>query len=295
MATRESYWYSIISYIPSSIRYERINVGTILGNKSNTKLLFEIIPATSKKIKNFIWSDIELKEYAVASELLKSLINSNYIAPSLLSTPINNSMDWSKWLNAEIPSGIVFSNVHFARTEDPKFIFEHLLEEYVDKQFFKANSDDGIVTVKENVKEYFKRKKLLDYKLKSRVTINPSKKIPLAIKMDYMYFNRQDKKVGLVQIPSIEDINTWYERTYTFLSKTDSDNFRLNIILDENDYNDNSQLVQPFMNEFDKSQNVSKLLIPQNNNEPLNNLTEDIEKSSNVEEWKVSDFLKYIA
>lgn len=295
MATRENYWYSIISYIPSSIRYERINVGTILGNKSNTKFLFKILPATSKKIKNFIWSDIELKEYAVASELLKSLINRNYIETSLLNTTINNSMDWSKWLNAEIPSGIVFSNVHFARTEDPKFIFDHLLEEYVDKQFFKENSDDGIVTVKENVKEYFKRKKLLDHKLKSRVTIKPSKKIPLTIKMDYMYFNRQDKKVGLVQIPSIEDINTWYERTYTFLSKTESDNFRLNIILDENDYNDDSQLVQPFMNEFDKSQNVSKVLIPKNNNEPLNNLTKDIEKSSNVEEWKVSDFLKYIA
>lgn len=294
MATRENYWYSIISYIPSSIRYERINVGTILGNKSNKTFLFKILPATSKKIKNFIWDDIELKEYAVASELLESLINRNYMEPSF-STSINNSMDWSKWLNAEIPSGIVFSNVHFARTENPEFIFDHLLQEYVDKQFFKANSGDGIVTVKESVKEYFKRKKLLDHKLKSRVTIKPSKKIPLTINMDYMYFNRQDKKVGLVQIPSIENINTWYERTYTFLSKADSDNFRLNIILDENDYNDDSQLVQPFMNEFDKSQNVSKVLIPQNNNEPLNNLTKDIEKSSNVEEWKVSDFLKYIA
>lgn len=292
MAKRENYWYSIISYIPSSIRYERINVGAILGNNLNTTYRFEILPATSKKIKNFLWDGIELKEYTVAIELISFLINRKF---SELNTPISSSTNLSKWLSTRIPSGIAFSKVHFARTENPDFIFNHLLEKYVDNQFFKANIDNSIVSVRQDVRKYFESKKLLDRKLKAKVTVRPSKRLPLAIKMDYMYLNQLDGQVGLVQIPSIENIIAWYERTYTFLSKADSNNFHLNIILGENDYNDNSQQVQPFVDEFDMSQNVSKILVPENNNTPLKNLAKDIENSMDADEWKASEFLEDIA
>ena len=201
----------------------------------------------------------------------------------------------SKWLSTRIPSGIAFSKVHFARTENPDFIFNHLLEKYVDNQFFKANIDNSIVSVRQDVRKYFESKKLLDRKLKAKVTVRPSKRLPLAIKMDYMYLNQLDGQVGLVQIPSIENIIAWYERTYTFLSKADSNNFHLNIILGENDYNDNSQQVQPFVDEFDMSQNVSKILVPENNNTPLKNLAKDIENSMDADEWKASEFLEDIA
>lgn len=293
MAERENYWYSIISYIPSSIRYERINIGAILGNKLNTTYRFKVLPETSKKIKNFLWDSIELKEYSVAIELLNFLINRNF---SELTTPsINSSTNLSSWLNAKIPSGVVFSKVHFARTDNPNFIFDHLLEKYVDNQFFKENINNSIVSVKQDVKKYFESKKLLDRKLKTKVTVRPSKKLPLAIKMDYMYLNQLDNQVGLVQIPSIENIIAWYERMYTFLSKADSDNFHLNIILGENDYNNDSQQVQPFVDEFNKSQNVTKILVPENNNTPLKNLAKDIENSMDADEWKASEFLEDIA
>ncbi|WP_278963760.1 DUF3037 domain-containing protein [Lactobacillus apis] len=294
MAHRENYWYSIISYIPSSIRYERINVGAILGNKSNSLLKFKLLPSTSRKIQSFVWNSTEKKEYSVANELLEFLVNRNYKEPSLLNTPSNNGqVNWNKWLNATVPSGMVFSDVHFARTADPDMIFNDLIEEYVGKQFFKTN--DHIITLQENVEKYFKEENLLDQKLKRNLLISPSKTLPLTIKMDYAYLSQLDNKIGLVQVPNVEHINTWYERIYTFLNKADSDNFHLNIILGENDYNNDSQQVQPFVDEFDKSKNVSKVLVPRNSNQPLKKLAKDIENSTNVDEWKAKDFLEYIA
>ena len=189
MAHRENYWYSIISYIPSSIRYERINVGAILGNKSNSLLKFKLLPSTSRKIQSFVWNSTEKKEYSVANELLEFLVNRNYKEPSLLNTPSNNGqVNWNKWLNATVPSGMVFSDVHFARTADPDMIFNDLIEEYVGKQFFKTN--DHIITLQENVEKYFKEENLLDQKLKRNLLISPSKTLPLTIKMDYAYLSQ---------------------------------------------------------------------------------------------------------
>ena len=110
---RQIYWYSIISYIPSSIRCERINIGAIMGSHISNEILYKLLPVNSKKIDGLLWNSIEKKEYKTSKDLLEFLLerNSSNTDSYLVSSP-DKLDNITQWLNAPLPFGIEFSGIH---------------------------------------------------------------------------------------------------------------------------------------------------------------------------------------
>ncbi|MCO6532784.1 DUF3037 domain-containing protein [Lactobacillus sp.] len=288
MESKKLYWYSIVSYTPSSTRYERVNIGLIMGNHITHEVKYDFLPANSKKLKYLFWNLIEKKEYQTSIDLLKFLIKRSVTSISTFTPPSNNKNSWQKWLDSEIPFGINFSKIRDAETDSPDMVFNYILSEYVGKQFF--NKKDTATSLKSNVNKYFKEKNLLTNKLKSGVLINPSKDLPsLAIKMDYAFLN---KKIGnFVQIANTnsESVNGWFERMYTFLNTINWDwAWNLNIIVNQEDYETQNKTVKPLIDLLNQQSNVSSLYVSQDNTLELDNLSNSIKNSEDVNKWKVT-------
>lgn len=60
---RKNYWHNIITYVPSSIRYERINVGAIMGAEDYSWVKLAYLNGNNDKIKNFLMQKEYIKDY----------------------------------------------------------------------------------------------------------------------------------------------------------------------------------------------------------------------------------------
>ncbi|MBS0937937.1 DUF3037 domain-containing protein [Lactiplantibacillus plantarum] len=115
MADRHSIWYAIITYLPDQIRYERMNVGVIIGDKYSQQISFKLLSSTNRKFNNFFWSPLERKTYQVSIEHLEFLLKNIQNEMSIFSVPKYNNTDWNTWLGAQLPNGIFISTPHTAR------------------------------------------------------------------------------------------------------------------------------------------------------------------------------------
>lgn len=287
---RKNYWYSIISYIPDLITNERVNIGVILGNNIDL-LKFKIIDNPSNKKLHFFRSNIEKQVYQTSIDYLSFIVKEKKEALNDISLfNRESSFDLKTYLEHPLPENIVFSNTHFARTSNPKMIFNELLNTYVGKPFLQEKETTNI-SFKQNINKYFNQLNLINTKLKANLKIQPSKDLPLRFEMDYAFISKNDK-MSFIQIgPKQSQINDWYKNNITLLNKN-SDDFYLNMVIKEDDYEKPNQTFKPFLRDLASDKRVRPTIVT--NKDSLSELVKNADKAIPISEWNTEN-KSYIA
>lgn len=270
--------------MPSSIRYERINIGAVMGSYSTNKIFFKLLPVNSKKMDSFLWDFTEKKEYKSSVDLLEFILNRNSNKGDLVISSPNKFKNFKNWLNSELPYGIEFSDIHNAETASPGMIFNHLIDEYVGKQFFSIRS--RTTDLKKHIDKVFYDKKLINKKLKPNVIVKPIENNPFDMKMDYAF---QDNKINLIQILNVDTINQWYTRMTTFLYKSSKkfseQDLKIILVISEEDYKKHPDANSLF-NDVASDERVSNLFMSNHSkNTQLDKLVPKIEKANDINNW----------
>lgn len=287
---RKNYWYSIISYIPDLITNERVNIGVILGNNIDL-LKFKIIDNPSNKKLHFFRTNIEKQIYQTSIDYLSFIVNKKKETLNNISLFDNESnVDLKAYLEHPLPENIVFSNTHFARTSNPKIIFNELLNTYVGEAFLQEKETTNI-SFKQNINKYFDQLNLINTKLKANLRIRPSKDLPLRFEMDYAFMPKNDE-MSFIQIgPKQSQINEWYKNNVTLLSKN-SDKFSINMVIKEEDYEKPNQTFKPFLRDLESDDRVKSTIVT--NKDSLSKLVKNAGEAIPISEWNTED-KSYIA
>ncbi len=287
---RKNYWYSIISYIPDLITNERVNIGVILGNNIDL-LKFKIIDNPSNKKLHFFRTNIEKQIYQTSIDYLSFIVNKKKETLNDISLFDNESnVDLKAYLEHPLPENIVFSNTHFARTSNPKIIFNELLNTYVGEAFLQEKETTNI-SFKQNISKYFDQLNLINTKLKANLRIRPSKDLPLHFEMDYAFMPKNDE-MSFIQIgPKQSQINEWYKNNVTLLSKN-SDKFSINMVIKEEDYEKPNQTFKPFLRDLESDDRVKSTIVT--NKDSLSKLVKNAGEAIPISEWNTED-KSYIA
>lgn len=287
---RKNYWYSIISYIPDLITNERVNIGVILGNNIDL-LKFKIIDNPSNKKLHFFRTNIEKQIYQTSIDYLSFIVNKKKETLNDISLFDNESnVDLKAYLEHPLPENIVFSNTHFARTSNPKIIFNELLNTYVGEAFLQEKETTNI-SFKQNINKYFDQLNLINTKLKANLRIRPSKDLPLRFEMDYAFMSKNDE-MSFIQIgPKQSQINEWYKNNVTLLSKN-SDKFSINMVIKEDDYEKPNQTFKPFLRDLESDERVKPTIVT--NKDSLSELVKNAGEAIPTSEWNTED-KSYIA
>ena len=286
MADRHSIWYAIISYVPNQIRYERMNVGVIIGDKVSQQLTFQLLSSTNRKFHNFFWSSLEKKEYQVSIEYLEFLLKGLQREMNIFEVPKYNNTDWSAWLGAQLPNGITISTPHTARTSNDLNVFNNLIQTYVGDHFLsKAEKNSSLKT---SVFSLFTNYEYLKTKLKRNVKVQPASNLPLKFEMDYVYQMVTSKNPSFIQItPNENSINDWYKNTFTLLNKN-PDDFHLNIITKTSDYQSSNSTLRPLLNDIMSDKRVSSVLVSNETDmHEMNGILAEIKNSKNINDWSI--------
>ena len=287
---RKNYWYSIIYYIPDLITNERVNIGVILGNNIDL-LKFKIIDNPSNKKLHFFRTNIEKQIYQTSIDYLSFIVNKKKETLNDISLFDNESnVDLKAYLEHPLPENIVFSNTHFARTSNPKIIFNELLNTYVGEAFLQEKETTNI-SFKQNISKYFDQLNLINTKLKANLRIRPSKDLPLHFEMDYAFMPKNDE-MSFIQIgPKQSQINEWYKNNVTLLSKN-SDKFSINMVIKEEDYEKPNQTFKPFLRDLESDDRVKSTIVT--NKDSLSKLVKNAGEAIPISEWNTED-KSYIA
>lgn len=287
---RKNYWYSIISYIPDLITNERVNIGVILGNNIDL-LKFKIIDNPSNKKLHFFRTNIEKQIYQTSIDYLSFIVNKKKETLNDISLFDNESnVDLKAYLEHPLPENIVFSNTHFARTSNPKIIFNELLNTYVGEAFLQEKETTNI-SFKQNINKYFDQLNLINTKLKANLRIRPSKDLPLRFEMDYAFMPKNDE-MSFIQIgPKQSQINEWYKNNVTLLSKN-PDKFSINMVIKEEDYEKPNQTFKPFLRDLESDDRVKSTIVT--NKDSLSKLVKNAGEAIPISEWNTED-KSYIA
>lgn len=280
---RHKLWYSIISYIPNLVAYERINIGTIIGNLATGEITYKLLFDKNKKLRYFLRNNIEKKLYKTTVNYLDFVLKKAKQEPTIFQlSQYKDDGNWSNFLNSKIPENIVFSEIHFAKTANDMNVFNNLLSTYIGDTFL-PNSDSNHVTLKNHVFKVFDSNKLIGTKLKSNLKIKPAAELPLKFEMDYTYLAKNNK-VSFVQIgPTQSQINEWYKNNVTLLSKN-SDDFCLNMIIDEDDYKHPNQTFKPFLRDLASDKRVKPSIIT-TEEDPLSGLVQEVNNAIPINSW----------
>lgn len=287
---RKNYWYSIISYIPDLITNERVNIGVILGNNIDL-LKFKIIDNPSNKKLHFFRTNIEKQIYQTSIDYLSFIVNKKKeTLNDILLFGNESNVDLKAYLEHPLPENIVFSNTHFARTSNPKIIFNELLNTYVGEAFLQEKETTNI-SFKQNINKYFDQLNLINTKLKANLRIRPSKDLPLRFEMDYAFMPKNDE-MSFIQIgPKQSQINEWYKNNVTLLSKN-SDKFSINMVIKEEDYEKPNQTFKPFLRDLESDDRVKSTIVT--NKDSLSKLVKNAGEAIPISEWNTED-KSYIA
>ncbi|WP_270333168.1 DUF3037 domain-containing protein [Ligilactobacillus acidipiscis] len=290
MAERQSFWYSIVTYIPSSIRYERINVGIILGNKLGGQIVYNFLSSKNKKLRYFLWNKLEKKQFDTTIEFLSFLLNKINSQPNFFSIPNSNSTSWAEWLGSSIPKTISFSDVHIARSENAEMVFDSLIETYIGSQFLDTKTNTS--PLKTGINEFFKSKELLDNKLKTNIKVQPSKDLPFKVEMDYAFLKEQGGQPHFLELaPKESSVIDWYKSNATLLTKS-SRSFGLSLIIDQKEYSNKNSKLAPLVNDLCSDKKVRPVFIESiNNSSELLELSDNIQTAIDTAEWNSKDIL----
>lgn len=241
---RKQSWYSVIQYIPNTLRGERINVGVILHQPTTGKVLYKLIEHNNPKIRGLLNNGVLIASYKLSKELIDYTLEDLPSVDSLLIKGVYNDnflSDFSKHL----PEGFVLSEPSYAMSAKTNALFNQLLINYIGKEFVTSEEKPSESTIKKNLETFFERKKLLGTKIKPNVKMSPIKDIgSMQYTIDFVYKNGV---INLIQtVPQHTNaLNNWFSRVNTFSSNYDS-NAGIYLIYEESTINEDNTVVDMF-------------------------------------------------
>lgn len=283
MAALPTNWYSIISYIPNTLRNERLNIGCIIHNPEEGKVNYFLLPEKNKKFSSILTDNIMIQEYKFKKDLLTYKLNeceNNELADYSL-----HSTNLIETLSKDFTPNFIFSEKQPVFSPYTSQILEKLLEIYVDKKFLSSKISSS--TVKQSVKSVFKEQDLLGKKIKTDILITPIKEIDhLNYKIDFAYKNSD---LHLIQtVPkSADSLNDWFSKLHLFQQEFKGQH-ALQIIYDENKIEDfeNASNLLSYLNK-----DTSTEIIDFNSKEFGLLCNHISEKSVDIDSYKLADVI----
>jgi|GEM_PF-2991395 len=212
---RQSYWYSVVQFQPDVIRGEKINVGLIMHNPLHGKFSFKLIDDDNVKVKSFTSDATRLRQYRANKDFIEYvLLHTGDNALNLvgeIQLPASNDENYLNLVTQLLPDSITLSEPTFVKTRYNDEIFQTLLKQYVGEQFLRSESKPQ--STKQFVKQLFEEKQWMGIKIKSNITIRPSKQLPVAkARIDFVFKN---EVWHLIQtLPNNEErLNDWFLKT----------------------------------------------------------------------------------
>lgn len=283
MAASPTSWYSIISYIPNTLRNERLNIGCIIHNSEEGKIDYFLLPEKNKKFHSILTNDIAIQEYKLKRDLI--IYKLNACENDRLADYSLYSKDLIEVLSEDFSPNFIFSKKQPIFSQHNKQILDKLLEIYVDKNFI--TSKDFSSTVKQSVKSIFKEHNLLGKKIKSDILITPIKEIThLNYKIDFAYKNDD---LHLIQtVPKNPDsLNDWFSKLHLFQQELNGQH-ALQIIYDVNKIED-FETASNLLGYLNKDSSTE--IIDFNSNEFELLCTHISEESIDVDSYKLADVI----
>ncbi|MGE7937352.1 DUF3037 domain-containing protein [Bacillus paramycoides] len=213
---KQKNWYSIIRYMPSTIRGEVLNVGLMLHNPESGELKYQILDSNNTKLKCLLANDVQLETYRVHKEVIDYYLHTLPTEGTLLD-PNAFTNAFLEELNSNLPNGFKLSEPTFSKTSNIDKLFKTLLETYVGKEFLLSVSDYLQVNTKKYIKKYFDDRNLVGTKVKYNAKLTPIKDIhDMQFTIDFVYKNGV---INLLQAaPSNKDhLNNWFAKINTLL------------------------------------------------------------------------------
>ena len=109
--------------------------------------------------------------------------------------------------------------------------------------------------------------------------------------MDYAFVSKNNE-MSFVQVgPTQSQISDWYKNNITLLSKN-SENFSLNMVIKEEDYEKPNQTFKPFLRDLESDKRVKPTIVT--DKDSLSELVNNANNAIPISEWNTSD-KSYIA
>lgn len=212
MGNRQTYYFSIISYIPDYIRAERINVGIIIFNDTYDLIDYSLLPSNTSKIRNLLTNEA----LSLFKETIKFL---NYFLKKISNSLSMNIHTSGINLNIEgLPETIALSKLEPIITANKQDVIDNLISTYIGNEFFEKNHKT-ISIAKEVVKNYFEKNNIIKNHLVPRASFKPTRTSPFRYTADYAYL--KENKFNIINlIPSNEEsLEKWYQRNLALSTK----------------------------------------------------------------------------
>ena len=257
-----------------------------MGNPVTGEITYKLILDKNKKLRYFLRNDTENKLYKTTINYLDFILKRAEHKPTLFQlSQYKSDGNWQNFLNSKIPENIVFSQIHFAKTANDMNVFNNLLSTYVGDMFL-PKPEDNIVTLKQHIFNLLDSKKLIGTKIKSNLKIKPASELPLKFEMDYTYLTLNNQ-VSFIQLgPTQSQINEWYKNNVTLLSKN-SDNFSLNMVIKEQNYEKPNQTFKPFLRDLESDNRVKPTIVT--DNDSLSMLVKNASQAIPISEWRTEN------
>lgn len=284
---RKKNWYSIVQYIPNNLRGEVINVGVLLHDPQDGKLMFQLLDEKNQKIKGLLPNHTLQETYKSGLELLNFTLE-NLPSDGSLTDPNPFNDEFFEELKHDLPKGFTLSKSNFSMTNNPKKLFDALLKNYVGKEFLNSDDHQNIVSTKKYINNIFDQRKLLGTKVKTNAKLKPIHDISdIHYTIDFVYKNGV---INLLQAvpPNKDRLNEWFAKMNTIIQtyKKDSGIF---LFYKEDDLARHDKTLKEMLHYF--SQNNPRVKNLQVDSKEFIQLCDQIER----EGQNVSEFEKELA
>jgi len=216
---RKPYWYSVIQYQPDKLKGERINVGLLVHDPAQGKVIYKILTEENFKVRSFISNATCQRLYRTHrefSEYLMLHLNDNSLnMVGNIQVPNPTRETFLKELSDVFPETLFLSEPTFITTENVDRIFNVILVKYLGEQFTRA--EDRPLSTKVYMKQYFEERHWIGTKVKSNIKLRPLKEVPnMKFKIDFIFKNGV---WNLIQaLPATDDrLPEWFSKTHLML------------------------------------------------------------------------------
>ena len=225
---RTKYKYSIISYIPNSVRNEKINIGAILIDSNDAIIKYSVLPENTRKFNGIFENSDEHTLFKETLSLLSFELKNITENPSLLTSDLKSFNDITNKLD-----NISLSKFFYGASFNLNNVFKYIISTYIGNKFYVTIHQENANVKLDNF--------IVDKKLSSRVLKKPKLNFALNYTTDYAFLDNENPSL-LNTVPNSEQgIHDWYSKMNLFSSRFQSDNGKI-IILHDN-LNNSSRLL----------------------------------------------------
>lgn len=209
---RLSAWYSVIRYVSDIIKGEILNVGLIMNIPENGVIKYRIITGNNMKLKTILENEIERKIYTSGLGYVEYLLKSNDENDLFMSQNAHSKYFIPRLRECDLPDGFILTDPQFAKTNQPDYLFDKLLQRYIGRKFLTDGKNNLSTQVKSKAVQLIGQNVAVKEKIKKNIKIKPVDVITLNYTVDFGY--EENNKLSMIQtMPDKQSTtNEWFQR-----------------------------------------------------------------------------------